>query len=299
MTIHRRRDSGAWEVSVHGKRYSNRTWSYAEAKRFETEKLNTTTLSLEAAMDRWLAEHAAFLKDPDDYRAKAEHLRPLLKGRSLEEAQDVAADARRAWARLKPATINRRLAILRRVCNLAFSEWNIIDKPVGKRIKLLPERNTRHIYLTRAQVEALRMACPNSRAGDLVVFAAFTGLRWSEMFRVCSTDVHDGALRLNPRTKNDRPRTVPLHPRALHIALQMPLDISENETRRSWETARERCNLKHVHWHDLRHTFASWLAQKGTRLQTIQALLGHSTITTTMRYAHLVHDNLKEAVEQL
>lgn len=56
MTVHRRRDSGAWEVSVHGKRYSNRTWSYAEAKRFETEKLNTTTLSLEAALDRWLAE---------------------------------------------------------------------------------------------------------------------------------------------------------------------------------------------------------------------------------------------------
>lgn len=299
MTVHRRRDSGAWEVSVHGKRYSNRNWSYTEAKRFETEKLNSTTLSLESALDRWLTEHAAFLKDPDDYRAKAEHLRPLLRGRSLEEAQDVAADARRAWSKLKPATINRRLAILRRVCNLAFSEWNVIDKPVGKRIKLLPERNARHIYMTRAQVEALRMACPNPLAGDLIVFAAFTGLRWSEMFRVCSTDVVDDALRLYPRTKNDKPRTVPLHPRALHIALRMPLDISENETRRSWETARERCGLKHVHWHDLRHTFASWPAQRGTRLQTIQTLLGHSTITTTMRYAHLVHDNLKEAVEQL
>lgn len=299
MTIHRRRDSGAWEVSVHGKRYSNRNWSYAEAKRFETERLNTSTLSLETALDRWLAEHAAFLKDPGDYERKAAHLRPLLKGKSIDEAQDVAAAARRAWSKLKPATINRRLAILRRVCNLAFNEWGVIDKPVGKRVKLLPERNARHVYLTRAQVEALRMACPNPLAGELVVFAAFTGLRWSEMFRVCASHVVDGALHLDPRTKNDRPRSVPLHPRALHIALRMPLDISPNETRRSWETARERCGLPHVHWHDLRHTFASWLAQRGTKLQTIKELLGHSSITTTMRYAHLVHDNLKEAVEQL
>lgn len=299
MTIHRRRDSGAWEVSVHGKRHSNRNWSYADAKRFEQNRQQQSGFTLEHALDRWLADHAAFLKDPDDYRKKAEHLRPLLVGRSFAEAADVAADARRRWAKLKPATINRRLAILRRVCNLAFSEWGLIDQPIGKRIKLLPERNSRHIYMTRAQVEALRAACPSRDAGDLVVFAAFTGLRWSEMFQVSASDVVDDALRLHPRTKNDKPRTVPLHPRALSIAQRMPLPITENELRRCWETARERCGLGYVHWHDLRHTFASWLAQRGTKLQVIQQLLGHSTITTTMRYAHLLTDNLREAVETL
>ena len=299
MTIHRRRDSGAWEVSVHGKRYSNKQWSFNDAKRFEQERLATGAFDLETALDRWLAEHAAFLKDPDDYRKKAEHLRPLLRGRSFKDAPVVAAEARRQWAKLKPATINRRLAILRRLCNLAFDDWGLLDQPVGKRIKLIHERNARHVYLTRAQVEALRMACSSRDAGDLIVFAAFTGLRWSEMFRVQASDVVNSALRLHPRTKNDRPRTVPLHPRALDIALRMPLPISENELRRNWETARERCGLDYVHWHDLRHTFASWLAQKGATLQTIKELMGHSTITTTMRYAHLLEDNLRQAVETL
>lgn len=51
--------------------------------------------------------------------------------------------------------------------------------------------------------------------------------------------------------------------------------------------------------HRRRDSGACWLTQRGTKLQVIQQLLGHSTITTTMRYAHLLTDNLREAVETL
>ena len=51
--------------------------------------------------------------------------------------------------------------------------------------------------------------------------------------------------------------------------------------------------------YSLRHTYASWLAQKGVDLYKIAALLGHSTIEVTKRYAHLSPDNLRAAVDQI
>jgi len=52
-------------------------------------------------------------------------------------------------------------------------------------------------------------------------------------------------------------------------------------------------------WHSLRHTFASRLVMAGVDLRTVQELVGHRTITTTMRYAHLAPAHQAEAVERL
>jgi integrase len=52
-------------------------------------------------------------------------------------------------------------------------------------------------------------------------------------------------------------------------------------------------------WHDLRHTFASRLTMAGGDLRTVQELMGHQTITMTMRYAHLAPSHLREAVQRI
>ena len=49
----------------------------------------------------------------------------------------------------------------------------------------------------------------------------------------------------------------------------------------------------------LRHTFGSWAAIAGVPMRTIQKLMGHRSITTTERYAHLSRENLEEAVQRL
>ena len=61
----------------------------------------------------------------------------------------------------------------------------------------------------------------------------------------------------------------------------------------------KKVGLRKIGWHTLRHTFASHLAMKGVPLNTIQSLLGHSTITTTMRYAHLAPSTLRTAIDML
>lgn len=54
-----------------------------------------------------------------------------------------------------------------------------------------------------------------------------------------------------------------------------------------------------LRFHDLRHTFASWLIQRGRTLREVQEALGHQTITMTMRYSHLAPDHLRAAVAVL
>jgi integrase len=66
-----------------------------------------------------------------------------------------------------------------------------------------------------------------------------------------------------------------------------------------FQEVRYKAGLRHLGWHTLRHTFASHLAMRGAPLHVVQKLLGHSTIATTMRYAHVAPSALRTAIEML
>jgi site-specific recombinase XerD len=61
----------------------------------------------------------------------------------------------------------------------------------------------------------------------------------------------------------------------------------------------ERAGIKHLTFHEMRHTFASHLVMNGTDLPSIQALMGYADIKTTMRYSHLAPEHLHRAVHKL
>ncbi|WP_194479232.1 site-specific integrase [Bradyrhizobium sp. CCBAU 53338] len=61
----------------------------------------------------------------------------------------------------------------------------------------------------------------------------------------------------------------------------------------------QRAGLRKITWHALRHTFASHLATRGVPLNVVQTLLGHASIMTTMRYAHVAPSTLRSAIEML
>ena len=54
-----------------------------------------------------------------------------------------------------------------------------------------------------------------------------------------------------------------------------------------------------LNFHSLRHTFASWLVQRGVSIYEVSKLLGHSDIKTTQIYAHIRNEDLRNAVELL
>lgn len=90
-------------------------------------------------------------------------------------------------------------------------------------------------------------------------------------------------------------------PRHLHSAyvfcnLQgQPYD----EVKRSFKTACHKAGIEDLRFHDLRHTFASYLVMKNVNLKTVQHLLGHKDIRMTLRYSHLSREHLQAAVGTL
>jgi site-specific recombinase XerD len=69
---------------------------------------------------------------------------------------------------------------------------------------------------------------------------------------------------------------------------------------RCFKTAVRKAGInENIHFHSLRHTFASWLVQKGVSLYEVSRLLGHTNIKTTQIYSHLAPGNLINAVKKL
>lgn len=69
--------------------------------------------------------------------------------------------------------------------------------------------------------------------------------------------------------------------------------------RRSFENACRRAKVKNLRFHDLRHTFASRLVERGVDIIRVKELLGHSSVKITERYTHSNLKERKRAVEML
>ncbi len=153
---------------------------------------------------------------------------------------------------------------------------------------------------------------------DITIFAVNTGLRQMELINLQWQQIifTDKILILdnqNHITKGKKVRTIPLNSKALEILYKrLKTKIGNNVFTYNNEimsqdflshkfaayVKKAKINTK-LNFHSLRHTFASWLVQKGVSIYEVSKLLGHSDIKTTQIYAHLRNEDLKNAVELL
>lgn len=242
-------------------------------------------------INKWLEGEASHLKSLEKLESHITRLLPHIKGKTFSQVADAVESIKKL--KLKPATINRSLASLRRVCNLAH-QWGWIESaPV---VKLLAENNARHEYLTIAEVRALAAACPPD-IGEVVLLAAYTGLRRGEIFGLTESNRRDGCIFLGVETKSGRPRVVPIPAEIANI--QFPVRVTMSQLREQFDRARIKINMPHIRFHDLRHTYASWLVQSGAPMVAVRDLLGHANLGVTSRYSHLAVDHLREAVDKI
>lgn len=301
-----RRHGKGWQARIQhlGGRIERTFGARADALEFERRTRDRLTdrrvgraprYTLDEALERWLTGEAKSLRTERDLRNKVRSLMPYTEGHALADVADAAEKAKRAWRTegLKPATINRRLAILRRVANLAYRQWGWLEQPAGSRVLLVPGEESRHLYLTPKDVQRLAAAAGNRRVRNAILLAAMSGLRRGELLALTADSRRGAALHV-PTSKNGRPRLVPLPPEAR--AIPVPIGLTVDELRKGWDRARARAKLPAVRFHDLRHTYASWLVQSGAPLTAVRDLLGHSHLAVTSRYAHLATRDLRRAV---
>jgi len=257
---------------------------------------------IDEAIEQWVASSAVHLKSyQGDLRYRIAVLREYTAGRYLDDIPAVAEAIKANGVRtgLSAAAINRYLAILRRLGNLAV-RWGWTDVPLGQRVVLLAGERQRDVYLTPAEVRAIidRIADPAVR--DLAIFAVLTGMRRSEILRLRPEHLVDGAILTTSVTKSARARVVGLPPQALRIAQErLPWTVTARYITSQWQAARRAAGRPDVRLHDLRHAHATWLVQGGAPLTVVRDQLGHSSLAVTSRYSHAARPDIKRAVRKL
>ncbi len=308
MPIAKRGDS--WQVTVchdgQVHRRSSRNWNRAQASEVEA-KLRKDLFELSMgrepaktfndAVDRWQREELPRLSPRSRTEAvqNARHIARYLEGRYLKDAATAAAEIREAWPELSPFTVNRRLAVLSRLCQLAYREWRWLDHPPIIRGLAVRHKET---YLTPDQVEAIAAACP--RVGPLVLLGAYTGIRIGHLLRLTAADVVEGSfLRLDSTGKTGRQQLVPLAKRVKGYASRLPIPgITYAVYYAEFRTACAGLKIK-ARPHDLRHTCASWMLQTGADSIHVRDMLGHSSVSVTQRYIHNKAEHLAAAVGKI
>jgi integrase len=173
-------------------------------------------------------------------------------------------------------------------------------------VKLEEEDQGRLRFLSDDECARLLAGCRTSGQPllyPIVVIALNTGMRRSEVLGLTwdRVDVARGVLQLE-KTKNGKRREIPMNRAVYDVLSALPKSggrLFPSSIRRAFENAVERAGVKDFHFHDLRHTFASWLTMKGRPLREVQELLGHTSISMTERYAHLAPERLRDAVASL
>jgi len=214
-----------------------------------------------------------------------------------------------------PASVNREIAMLKHFCNYAVEhEWMEAETARAIRaVRLLKEPPGRVRYLSTDEEKALLAALPRSirvivRAADL------SGMRRSEvvLLRKDAVDLRNRVITLT-KTKSNKVRRIPIND-ALAKILDEAMRRSTSDyvftTRRvrpyqpdsvsrAFHRAVEAAEIDDLRLHDIRHDFATKLRRRGVGIDVIKELLGHADITTTMRYAHVEQELLREAVAKL
>ncbi len=216
---------------------------------------------------------------------------------------------------VKPATINKELAMLSKAFNLAVKEWEWLkDNPVS-RVPKEKENNERDRWLTEDEERRL-LKNSFQWLKEIIVFALNTGLRQDELLSLEWSRVNlSRKTILIQKTKNGKPKTLPLNKIALGVLEQRSKvksikndfvffnrngkKINPNNLRTCFYIALKKSRIEDFRFHDLRHTFATRLTQRGVDIYKIAKLLGHRDIKMTQRYSHHCPESLRDGVELL
>lgn len=212
------------------------------------------------------------------------------------------------------AAINRELALLRRIFNIAHREGWLTKTPFFASDKLISvaDEKKRERILTKAEENLLLENCIGQREHlkAIIICALDTGMRAGEIYslRWKDVDLDQGLITINAlNTKTLQSRQIALTARLKIELLKLYEYARSNKdlifgvitARKAFDTLRKKCNLLDIRFHDLRHTAATRMIQQGLSLQEVGRILGHTQANTTYRYINLTVDTARRAASAL
>ncbi|MEW6570233.1 MAG: tyrosine-type recombinase/integrase [Nitrospirota bacterium] len=285
-------------------------WFSNEAKRKTFEELR----------DRYMKEYSTVHKTPKSSlrdETSFKHLTQFFSGLTLAEITPSKISEYKSLRKAegaKPATLARELECFRHALNLAIREWEWLDRNPFERVRIEKCNNKIERWMTSEEEQRLLNASlPWLK--EIITVALNTGMRQDEILSVkwSQVDFFRRTVTLL-ETKNKEKRTIPLNQIVLELlkvkskvtSISGYVFTSHNGTKidarnllRAFYSARKKAGLQDVRFHDLRHTFATRLVQAGINIYVVKELLGHKTLTMTMRYAHHYPESLRHGVEIL
>ncbi|MCH8171599.1 MAG: tyrosine-type recombinase/integrase [Bacteroidetes bacterium] len=203
-------------------------------------------------------------------------------------------------------------------------DWEYISENPFKKVKLPKIQKSFPAFITEVELNKILDSTKNNVLQNIFTIAFYSGLRLSELTNLkwASIDFTENIITLYNgngfNTKNKKDRIIPMNKKVREIFLNiLPKDINKNESRYVFEKHKDvRYNNEYIskkfkqgvrlaelddriHYHTLRHSFASNLVQKGVSLYVVKELLGHENITTTQIYSHVQNPDLVDAIKLL
>ena len=291
----------------------------AEGKWFE--KLPGADKTFAEMMERYMTEHSARNKALRSHlrdKSLRDHLVGHFGNLTLAEitpSQISEYKTKRREEGASPRTLNYELALMSHAFNLAIKEWELLrENPVAK-VSKEKVNNQIERWLTLEEQKNLLDKSPKWLQ-EIILLAVNTGLREGEIL-----DLKWPQVNLSRKTitileqKNQGRDTLPLSEGALKV-LQSRAEVRLKETEyvfhtrnatrissrnllRAFYSAAKKAGIEKLRFHDLRHTFATRLAQAGVDLYTVQKLGRWKSISMVTRYAHHYPESLRAGVEVL
>lgn len=274
----------------------------------------------EAQLDYWVDVFGDDLLNSITPQRIAKERDKLLAGETNKWAApatgDPEQDAKRPKARRSGPTVNRYLAALSSCFAHGRKELQWVEKNPVEAISKPSENPGRVRFLSDDERVRLLDACRVH--ADLylaVILALTTGARQAEIMtlRYGQVDFNRRVITLT-KTKNGETRSIPLVGEAFTLLQErsklrnltddrvFPPVMEKGDTRSlrtAWEAALKKAEISDFHWHDLRHTAASYLAMSGVSLVEIAKVLGHRTLQMVARYSHLADEHIVSTGEKL
>ena len=269
------------------------------------------TYYLSELIDNYKEYCIAHYTRPTERNYVLDMLYKLIGNKAIDKitASDIEKYINLRIGKVKNSTINRDMDTIFRVFSLAIENEQINVNPC-RRVKKLRIENPTERYLTKEE-EIKLLACCNPMMKVIVMTALYTGLRQNELLSLKWQDIffnENYLIALN--TKNNKPREIPIVPK-LRVELLSLKHISEyvftspstcskyKNIKKTFARTVKRAQIPHITFHQLRHTTASRLNEIGVDIVTIQRILDHADIKTTMRYIHNSNFSIANAFKLL